>query len=329
MSELTPICAFVLSIGPALDRLAQSLREAHEEHIEEQATTLGAVNAEMRDRLYMLERYTRHIEAIREAEKKESIRKVKTEVIDNCYGLIFDARNAALRVKALEEKTGKLEETLTRDIKQMYDDELVALKSSLETTKSNFKEYRLNLFQQMLDNMRDIRKEAILQFAQHKLVPDETAEKTKQAISLEDQITALNKEVSDKSRAIVKLKTMASLKRLSARFENEELKAQQNRRDADERSLLERQADFDEREKALRLQLANTQDALSAMEVELMEAREKLGISNKLRKDLVKWKLQTSEELEMLQVHPCLNHCYLTASPHSHHSHFPTCVYAD
>ena len=47
--------------------------------------------------------------------------------------------------------------------------------------------------------------------------------------------------------------------------------------------------------------MANTQDALSAMEVELMEAREKLAISNKLRKDLVKWKLQTSEELETLQ----------------------------
>jgi len=289
------------ALASCVDQLAADLRVSHNESMEEQATTLAAVNAEMRDRLYLVERYTRHIESIREAEKKESIRKVKTEVIDNCYGLIFDARNAALRVKALEEKTDNLEYSLRSTIKQEYDDELVSLKSSLETTKANFKEYRLNLFQQMLSNMRDIRKEAILKFQANELVPDETAEKTRQAISLEDQITNLNKEVSDKSRAIVKLKTMASLKRLSARFENEELKAQQKRREDDERSLMEKQADFDERENALRLQLANTQDALSAMEVELMEAREKLSISNKLRKELVKWKLLKSEELETLQ----------------------------
>jgi len=234
-------------------------------------------------------------------QKKASIRRVKTEVIDNCYDLIFDARNAAQRRDELEQQTAALDKTLRRDIKQEYDNEMLALKTDLEITQSNFKEYRLNLFQQMLSNMGDIRKEAILQFATHELVPDETAEKTRQAISLEDQITTLQREVSDKSRAIVKLKTMASLKRLSARFELDEQLAELNRRAADEKSLTERTHEFDTRERALKVQLSNTQDALSAMEVELMEAREKLAISTKLRKDLVNWKLSTSDELTSLQ----------------------------
>lgn len=262
---------------------------------------LNLQNSEMRDRLYSLEQYCKQLETIRSNEKKASIRRVKTEVIDNCYDLIFDARNAAQRLAELEKFTDAMETNLRRDIKQEFDEELLQLKTDLATTQSNFKEYRLNLFQQMLGNMGEIRKEAILQFAQHQLVPDETAEKTRQAISLEDQITTLQRQVNDKSRAIVKLKTMASLKRLSARFELDEQLAELNRRAADEKSLNERKHEFDTREAALKLQLSNTQDALSAMEVELMEAREKLAISTKLRKDLVNWKIATSDELSSLQ----------------------------
>ena len=113
-----------------------------------------------------------------------------------------------------------------------------------------------------------------MQFAQHQLVPDETAERTRQAISLEDQITTLQRQVNDKSRAIVKLKTMASLKRLSARFELDEQLAELNRRAADEKSLNERKYEFESREAALKLQLSNTQDALSAMEVYILRTQQ-------------------------------------------------------
>ena len=50
-------------------------------------------------RLYMVERYMYHIESIREAEKKESIRKVKTEVSTRHMTALHYAVKGRVRVR--------------------------------------------------------------------------------------------------------------------------------------------------------------------------------------------------------------------------------------
>ena len=286
----------------AVDEMAQGLKTWGEHHIAESQQVLKAENQDLRHRVYVLERNIAHYEASKGGEQTRMARRIDVAVKDQCYALLFKIDSLERRLQGAQKELIEMESTVRERLKIEFEDLVKDLGTQLTMVKSQFKEYRESLQQDMKSNLHDIRKEALMKMVKSGSAPIELKRMTLKMAHTEDTIEDLTIENSELKRALLKVRTMNNVKDLSIRMSyDKRLKAMQSGQLETSKELYNEKAETHKKLEMISSRLEETNTLLAAAESERDRLKKELDLAHKNKQTLLTWKVAKTQLLSELE----------------------------
>jgi len=165
--------------------------------------------------LYLQERDMVYKEAVREREQQSMARRIDVAVKDNCFALLFRMDDVQRKLEASQAAMAEMERTVRQRLKVEFEELVKDLEQQLTLVRAQFTEYREQLQQDMKSNLQEIKKEAMMKVVKSSSAPIELKRMTLKMAHTEDTIEDLTIENSELKRALLKVRTMNSVKDMS------------------------------------------------------------------------------------------------------------------
>lgn len=286
----------------AIDLLAQQLKTWGVSFVNESLRTLTTENQDLRHRVYVLERNIAHYEATKGAEQTRMARRIDVAVKDQCYALLFKIDSLERRLLGAQKELIEMESTVRERLKIEFEDLVKDLGTQLTMVKSQFKEYRESLQQDMKSNLHDIRKEALMKMVKSGSAPIELKRMTLKMAHTEDTIEDLTIENSELKRALLKVRTMNNIKDLNIRMSyDKRLKAMQAGQLETSKELYNEKAETHKKLEMISSRLDETNVLLAAAESERDRVKKELDLAHKNKQTLLTWKVAKTQLLSELE----------------------------
>jgi len=285
-----------------VDVLASRLRSWNETRTQEAVRSIEMENVNLKHLLFLQERNIQYKEALREREQQSMARRIDVAVKDQCYSLLFKIDMLERKLEESNKNLAEMEKNVRERLKVEFEDLVKDLGTQLTMVRSQFKEYRESLQQDMKSNLHDIKKEAMIKFAKTGSAPIELKRMTLKMAHTEDTIEDLTIENSELKRALLKVRTMNSVKDLSIRMGyDKKLQALQTEKLEASRELYQDRAETQKQMEIMQTRLQETNLALAAAEAERDKLRKELDLANRNKQSLLTWKVAKSQQLADLE----------------------------
>uniref|UniRef100_A0A7S4NV28 Uncharacterized protein n=1 Tax=Guillardia theta TaxID=55529 RepID=A0A7S4NV28_GUITH len=285
-----------------IDVLASRLRAWNETRTQEAVRSIEMENVNLKHLLYLQERNMQYKEALREREQQSMARRIDVAVKDQCYSLLFKIDTLERKLEESNKNLAEMEKSVRDRLKIEFEDLVKDLGTQLTMVRSQFKEYRESLQQDMKSNLHDIKKEAMIKFAKTGSAPIELKRMTLKMAHTEDTIEDLTIENSELKRALLKVRTMNSVKDLSIRMSyDKRLQVMQTEKLEASRELYQDKAETQKQMEVMQTRLQETNLALAAAEAERDKLRKELDLANRNKQSLLTWKVAKSQQLADLE----------------------------
>jgi hypothetical protein len=286
----------------SIDALARNLRSWGSTRLEEELSALKLSIAELQHCLFVSERSSATANVARELEVKSMRRRIESAVSDRCYLLLFKLDSLNRKAAEAQKEAATVEETVREKVRREFEELVRDLTMQLTVIKSQFKEYKEGLQSDMKSGLGEIKKDAMMKMVQSSTAPNELKRMTLSMAAREEVMEEIRQENAELKRAILKLRTMNTVKSISLKgnFDKKMHRMDEERSNATRELYMSR----DEVEQKLALfksQLEETQAALSAAEIEREKLKKELELAQRNKQVLMQWKLAKTALLVELE----------------------------
>jgi hypothetical protein len=289
-------------LNEQLDLLAGKLRDWGEVRLEEGMKGLRLQLLNLTHLLYLQERDMQYKEAVREREHQSMARRIDVAVKDECYALLFRMDDLERKLQASQTEVAEMERTVRERLKVEFEELVKDLQQQLTLVRAQFTEYREQLQQDMKSNLQEIKKEAMMKVVKSSSAPIELKRMTLKMAHTEDTIEDLTIENSELKRALLKVRTMNSIKDMSIKKSYDK---RLNRMEAEKleshTALMRDKEDKTKQMAVLEQRLNDTNLALAAAESERDKLRKELDLANRNKQALLTWKVAKTQLLAELE----------------------------
>jgi chromosome segregation ATPase len=225
-------------------------------------------------------------------------RRIDVAVKDKCYALLFKIDALERKLEASRKELADMERVVRERLKVEFEDLVKDLSTQLTMVRSQFKEYRESLQQDMKSNLHEIRKEALMKIVKQGSAPIELKRMTLKMAHTEDTIEDLTIENSELKRALLKVRTMNTIKDMSSKVSyDKRLKNVEAEREQASRQLYQDKTETQKQLTILQSRLHETNSALTAAESERDKLRKELDLANRNKQSLLTWKVAKTQLL--------------------------------
>eukprot|EP00163_Fabomonas_tropica_P027994 TRINITY_DN5572_c0_g1_i1.p1 TRINITY_DN5572_c0_g1~~TRINITY_DN5572_c0_g1_i1.p1 ORF type:complete len:2221 (+),score=691.16 TRINITY_DN5572_c0_g1_i1:420-7082(+) len=289
-------------VATCVDRLATRLSEWGEERLRGRTKQLQLINQHLSHQLYVREQNIKHLVHQLDMDRRSFERRVQVVVADKNHDMIIEHEGVKRALSEAQSDSDKRAEALRESVMRDYEDLVRDLTLQLVLTKSKFKEYRTQVYQDMLGNLFDVKKEALMKMVEAGSAPLELKRKTWKIARMEDAQNQLKEENTELKKTILKLRTIHQMRDIATRATYEKkMRGLNEEKTIVHKSLWGNREETEQREIILRQQLLQTQNALTNAELELGQLRKDLELQNRNKAALVQWKVAKSQQLAELE----------------------------
>ena len=285
-----------------MDALARELRKWSEEQIATVRSTERSDAAHIERLLHIQEHKTKYTEHAMSLLKKSFARRVEAEIIDRNYQQLLDNDRLRRALHLQNEQMEQQEPIIRKKVRVEYNDLVTELTMKLAASKARFREFHMQMTQDTLHSLSEVKRDTIKGMAEHKSAPSGFKSRAPSEIATLTVAESKQLDETQSQRAIMKIKGLYHLKEINMKMKlramMDELESQeQKRREAvgDGREQLEEKILMQEE------QLAETRALLNTTEIELKSCREELAMTYRSKHKLVQWKMGAKKRLSELE----------------------------
>lgn len=205
-------------------------------------------------------------------------------------------------MKLNNEEMEKQEPLIRRKVRLEYNDLVAELTAKLAASKARFREFHMQMTQDTLHSLSEVKRDTIKGMADHKVTPSGFKERAPAEIEALSESEAKKQDETQSQRAIMKIKGLYHLKEINMKMK---LKAMMDELEAQEEKRKEASQDgreqLEEKVVMQQEQLAETRALLNTTEIELKSCREDLAMTHRSKHKLVQWKMGAKKRLAELE----------------------------
>lgn len=285
-----------------MDGLARELRKWSEDQIATVRSTERSDAAHIEHLLHIQEHKTKYTDHAMSLLKKSFARRVEAEIIDRNYQQLLDNDRLRRALHLQNEETEQQEPIIRKKVRLEYNDLVGELTMKLAASKARFREFHVQMTQDTLHSLTEVKRDTIKGMAEHKITPSGFKSRAPAEISTLTNVAASHEDETASQRAILKIKGLYHLKEINMKMKlramMDELETQEQKRKeavGDGREQLEEKVMMQEE------QLAETRALLNTTEIELKSCREELAMTHRSKHKLVQWKMGAKKRLSELE----------------------------
>ena len=289
-------------LSELLDLLAGKLRDWGEVRMHEALKGLRLQVTNLTHLLYLQERDMQYKEAVREREQQSMARRIEVSVKDECFALLFRMDDIQRKLECSQAEVADMDRAVRERLKVEFEELVKDLQQQLTLVRAQFTEYREQLQQDMKSNLQEIKKEAMMKVVKSASAPIELKRMTLKMAHTEDTIEDLTIENSELKRALLKVRTMNSVKDMSIKKSyDKRLNKMEAEKLASHTSLMQDKEDKTKQMAILEQRLNDTNLSLASAESERDKLRKELDLANRNKQSLLTWKVAKTQLLAELE----------------------------
>eukprot|EP00698_Gefionella_okellyi_P023644 TRINITY_DN8133_c0_g1_i2.p1 TRINITY_DN8133_c0_g1~~TRINITY_DN8133_c0_g1_i2.p1 ORF type:complete len:2292 (-),score=619.73 TRINITY_DN8133_c0_g1_i2:5038-11871(-) len=289
-------------LADAIDTLAQELFSWAEDRFRDQSLNQQLVNSHLNHICYVNEQNMKYLQRLRKRDEKDMQRRIQTEVTDKGYDLIFEIDALKRELAGAQTLLDTQHETVREELRGEYEQLVRDLTLQIQTLHSNFNEYKTHLYQDILSNLYDVRKEAMTKMVENSAAPVELKRKTLRIAKVEEDMNELKVQNTEMQKALMKLKAVHRLKEVSsvATYERQAHLLEEEKKKL-RQELHELQETSEQKVRILKQQLHTAQSALAATASDMDTLRRDVDRQTANKQALAHWKVEHGRRVQELE----------------------------
>ena len=285
-----------------MDALARELRTWSEDQIATVRSTERSDAAHIEHLLHTQEHKTKYTEHAMSLLKKSFARRVEAEIIDRNYQQLLDNDRLRRALLLQNEEMEQQEPIIRKKVRLEYNDLVGELTMKLAASKARFREFHMQMTQDTLHSLTEVKRDTIKGMAEHKITPSGFKSRAPSEIATLTTKEAHQLDETQSQRAIMKIKGLYHLKEINMKMKlramMDELENQEQKR---KEAIGDGREQLEEKVLMQQEQLAETRALLNTTEIELKSCREELAMTHRSKHKLVQWKMGAKKRLTELE----------------------------
>lgn len=252
--------------------------------------------------IFTLEQKIKHLEYLRDVEKKSFMRRVQAEVADKNYDLVFQVDALARKNSELGVKIDNFKQAAKEEVKREYEELVRNLSKEIMIMRGKFASYKKQLYKEIDEKFSVVKNEAMMNMKSQENYSTALKKRALKIVIDDNEKSDLKLDIQKRKAREIKLMIFYKLKLMALHGKYEKrIKDMEVDKEKMKEQYYADKHQTEERLNLLRQELMKTQQTLSSAEMESEQLRKDLQLQIKNKQKLVSWKVKNAQLLEQLE----------------------------